>query len=255
MKKNTWINILLALLLLTAAACKTKKTIAYQPSATSSEKSDMAQLMDADLMFSTFNTKAKATITFDTKAYDLVLNIRIKRNDTIWVSASYFGIEAGRILITPDTIKVLDRIQARYLIKPFGYLEKFVNPKVNFSVIQSILVGNTMEFWYRKESNISKDTSGYTVKGQKQDLNYRAKFNTLTKVINTLLIDTKTGQQLQVNYANFIPTDKANIPTQVLLKTTASQKDITADMLYSTPQLNKILEYPFTIPKRFTVIE
>jgi hypothetical protein len=257
MKKNIWIKVLCALLLLATSACKTKKNIASLPNTANNpqKKSVMAQLMDADLTFSTYSTKAKTHIKIDSSTYDINLNIRIKRNDTIWISVSYFGIEGGRVLITPDSIKMLNRLQSQYLVKPFSYLSKYAHAKVDFNALQSIFTGNIMAFCYGNEASISKDSSGYTIRGFKWDLSYQAKFNNLTKIVETILSDSKLGQQLQINYANFIPSNKTNIPTQVVLKTTANQKTITASMLYTIPQIDKKLDFPFTIPKRFSAVE
>ncbi len=257
MKKNIWIKALCVLLLLATSACKTKKIIASLPNTANSpeKKSVMAQLIDADLNFYTYSTKAKTNIKVDENNYDITLNIRIKRNDTIWVSASYFGIEVGRVLITPDSIKMLNRPQSQYLAKPFSYLSKYANAEVDFAALQCIFTGNTMAFCYGKEASIGKDSSGYIIKGSNLDLSYQVKFNNLTKIVETMLSDSKLGQQLQINYANFIPSNNTNIPTQVMLTTKANQKTITASMLYSTPQLDKKLDFPFTIPKRFSAVE
>ena len=258
MKRNIWINIcLVALLLLSATACKTKKIIAELPKAVVQPygKSPLAQVANSDFYFDTYSTKAKTNLKMDGKEYDLSLNIRIKRNDTIWISATAFGLEAGRILITKDSVKILDRFQSRYIKKPFNYINQYTNTVVDYPMIESILVGNTLQFWYRKETEISGDTTGFLLSGQKKVLSYRAQFNTLTKIVELILRDATTNQKLQVNYSAFISNKEKYVPTHLILNSTNANKTLIADMLYSTPELNTDLQFPFSVPKRFSVIE
>jgi hypothetical protein len=257
MRKNIWINLCLGALLLSATACKTKKVIAELPKAVVQPygKSPLAQVANSDFYFDTYTTKAKTNLKLDGKEYDLTLNIRIKKNDTIWISASALGFEAGRLLITKDSIKILDRIQSRYMKKPFSFINQYTNTVVDYPMIESILVGNTLQFWYRKETSITDDTTGFLLSGQKKVLSYRAQFNTLTKIVELILRDASTDQKLQVNYSQFIQNGEKHIPTHLLLNSTNSGKTLTADMMYSVPELNTVLEFPFSVPKRFSVIE
>jgi len=257
MKKNILIKIFIGLTLIITTACKSKKIITTLPNAIikPDNKSVMESLKAADLTFSSFSTKAKTNIKIDSNTYDMNLNIRIKKNDTIWISATYFSIEVGRIVITPDSIKMINRAQSQYFIKPFSYLSKFINPKLDFSTLQSILIGNTMAFGYINKASITNDSSGYAVKGIDLSLAYQAKFNTINKVIETLLNDSKTGQQLKIIYSDFIPINNFNTPTQVQFNTMVNQKKITASLLYSVPEIDKKLEYPFSIPKRYTALD
>ncbi|TAF44374.1 MAG: DUF4292 domain-containing protein [Sphingobacteriales bacterium] len=257
MKKSILIKVLFGFLLCTAMACKTQKSsIAIsKPTKKTQENLLMQQFTQADITFNTFSTKAKTEIKIDSSTYNINVNIRIKKNDTIWISASYFGIEAGRVLITPDSIKFLNRLQAQYFIKPFSYLHKFTNPKIDFLALEAMLTGNTLPFYYNKENVITADSTGYTIKGLISGLGYLAYVNSVFKTVKSVLNSNTTGQQLQINYANFIPSNNQNIPTQLIFNSKVNKKNIGIDMLYSTPQIDKLLEYPFVIPKRFTAIE
>jgi hypothetical protein len=257
MKRNIWINLCLGLLLLSVIACKTKKVIAELPKAVVQPygKSPLAQVSNADFYFETYTTKAKTNLKLDGKEYDVMLNIRIRRNDSIWVSASTLGFEVGRLLITKDTIQILDRIQARYIKKPFNYINQYTNSVVDYPMIESLLVGNTLQFWYRKETTITADSTGFLLSGQKKVLSYQAKFNTISKIIELILRDAATEQKLQVNYSQFIMNGEKYLPTHLILNSTNSGKTLIADMMYSLPELNTVLQFPFTVPKRFSEIK
>lgn len=257
MKKNILIKIFFGITLLIATACKSKKIVTTLPNTIikPDNKSVIKSLKAADLKFSTYSTKAKTNIKIDSNTYDINLNIRIKKNDTIWISATYFSIEVGRIVITPDSIKMINRAQSQYFIKPYSYLSKNINPKLDFFALQSMLVGNTMAFGYSDETSITSDSTGYAIMSTDLSLTYHAKFNTVIKVTETLLIDSKKEQQLKIIYTDFVRINNFNTPTQVIINTTVNNKKITASMLYSIPEIDKNLEYPFSIPKRYTALD
>ena len=257
MKRNIWINLCLSVLLVSATACKTKRVITEMPKKAVQPygKSPLAQVANSDFYFDTYTTRAKTNLKMDGKEYDLSLSIRIKRNDTIWISATALGFEAGRILLTKDSIKILDRVQSRYIKKPFNFVNQYTNSVVDYAMLESILIGNTLQFWYRKETSVTGDTTGFLLSGQKKDLNFRAQFNAFTKIIELILRDGSTKQMLQVNYSGFVPKGEKYLPTQILLNSTNAGKTLIADMQYSVPELNIALQFPFIVPKRFSVIE
>src|SRR5690606_10107987 len=67
------------------------------------------------ISFETFSTKAKTKLSLDNKSFNTNLTIRIKHDEVIWISANAFlGSEAARILITPDRIQIINRVQSTY---------------------------------------------------------------------------------------------------------------------------------------------
>src|SRR5690606_40618446 len=96
--KNMWTSknsIIGAFLLLSVTACSTTKTVSTAGgSAKELSKKDKRSLVDAvsanALQYETFNTKAKTKLSVDNKSFSSTLNIRIKNNETIWISATAF---------------------------------------------------------------------------------------------------------------------------------------------------------------------
>ncbi len=255
MKKNISISICIALLFISATACKTKK-LATQNTAKITSKSPLAKITAAQINFNTFTTKAKTSLRLDGKEYpDVILNIRIKNNETIWVSATAYGlVEVGRVLITPDSIKILNKIQSEITLKPFAFIHNYTSNKINFATLQAILVGNPMPFVLSPQTQIKTDTSGTILQGLVDNLTYQTNYNKSLNVVSALLNNVLASQKLEINYSQFTNLAGQVLPTQVNLNSSVSSKNITANMLYISQELNTPLDFPFNIPKRYTVI-
>jgi hypothetical protein len=82
--------------------------------------------------------------------------IRMQKDSFIWVSASaVLGIEVSRILLTPDTFRVIDRIHSTYLCTGFSYIRRQTHPSVTLGVLQALLIGNDIPGY---------DTTGFTAR-------------------------------------------------------------------------------------------
>ncbi len=65
-----------------------------------------------------FSSKIEENISFNG-------NLRIKSDSIIWISlSSIFGIEVARIMLTPDSLKFIDRLQKKYYTGDYKYLNK-----------------------------------------------------------------------------------------------------------------------------------
>lgn len=256
MIKNISISFCLAALLISATACKTKK-LATQNAVKSTSKSPLAKIIASQIVFNTFSTKAKTTLQLDGKDYpDVILNIRIKNKETIWVSATAYGlVEVGRVLITPDSIKILNKIQSEITLKPFAFIHKYTSNKIDFATLQAVLVGNPVPFILSAQTQIKTDSSGTILQGLTDNLAYQTNYNKSLNVVSALLSNVLAGQKLVINYAQFTNLAGQVLPTQINLNSSVSNKNITANMLYNNPELNTPLDFPFNIPKRYSVID
>ena len=88
---------------------------------------------------------AKSKISFKSQYQEIDnanANIRVRQDSLIWLSISKLGIEAARVLITRDSITIMDKIHREYTVYDFPTLSKQFNFDMNFPLLQALLVGN-----------------------------------------------------------------------------------------------------------------
>lgn len=262
MKKNTLISLLILALITFTMSCKTKKVVVSQPSkvtevavATNKTAENLRLLKSKDFSYSTLSLKAKADLDIDGNQNGVNMNIKIKKDEKIWISITAIaGIEVARVLITPDSLLVLSRLQGTALKKPFSYIYKFANKQITFKMLQSVLTGNTITELMNEPADLQLNTNEFSLKGNKETLAYTVLFNTLLKPAQVNLSDVKAGQALKVEYANYQQAASILFPSVVKVNSVSGKKKINVVFDFSNIERNVQFDFPFTVPKRFEII-
>ena len=162
------------------------------------------------------------------------------------------GIEVARILITPDSLKMFSRFRDVYVAEPFSYIHQYANKQITFSALQNILIGNYMPEFAGPDAKVDFKENQASLAGVMEDLNYLINFNSANKVVVTNLKDEKDGRTLIVNYLDFTDVNEQIIPNAVKISSEAGAKNVEISLNYSQITLNQSLEFPFSVPKKYT---
>src|ERR1700722_7497824 len=97
----------------------------------------------------------------DGKDNELSVIVRIRKDSFIWISINAnvgpVNIEAFRVLITRDSVKILDKLKKIARLRSVSYLQEQVHLPVDFNTVQNMLIGNPIFFdtahiiYYRAE--------------------------------------------------------------------------------------------------------
>lgn len=104
----------------------------------------LARILGSRIRFETFSAKVKVDY-LDTKGKTLEFNafIRIKRDSAIWASiVAALGVEAFRILITPDSVRIMDKLEKNVRYAAASELQEITQLPFDFGSLQELIVGN-----------------------------------------------------------------------------------------------------------------
>jgi len=220
---------------------------------TKSEK--ITAIQNNQTNFNTFSGKARTHLEIDGKGYDVTLNIRVQKNKQIWVSITAIaGIEVARALITPDSIKIINKLQSVYLKKPFSYVYQYTGRQINYKTVESIVIGNAVPEFVSADATMDLSGSNVIFSGILNDLSYQTTFAPDLKVSTSKLANQKASQQLDVNNSSFIQADDRILPSVIAINSVAAQNSIKADLHYIKAGFDQELDTPFNEPKGYTLI-
>ncbi len=260
MKKNI-LNKLLAglffLLILTACGSK-KKLVKSEPSlpAASTHVEMIKNVELSNLNFHSFSAKAKAKVEMGKESQNVNLNIRMDRGKTIWISVTaLLGIEAARVIITPDSVKIMNKIQGEYVAKPFSYIYNYVNPGISFNMLQDILMGNiTVDMLRTDQLQVATSTEDFQLIGIKDGLTFHYGVKSNNRPFSFNLMELGKNRKLETYYGDYASTDGYNFPQRFTLTIEGDDVKLAADLVYNKVEFNKALELPFNVPSRYKVI-
>lgn len=223
-------------------------------SANTARSEKISAIKSSETSFNTFSGKARAALSIGSNTNDVNMNIRIKKNEAIWVSITAIaGLEVARALITPDSVRVINRLENQYIRKPFSYLYEFTNNKINFATLQSVLVGNTISDFITESTEVNIGPVQTALKSNIGSMIYDLLLNDRNKVVQSDLKDSGASQSLLVFYGDFQPITQQQVPHSIVMKSQAKSKSISLDLKFTKIELDVPVEIPFRVPDRFTI--
>lgn len=250
------ILIFCSVLLLSLAGCSAKKKaiIANKLAIQRSNTEKLAAIEQNQVRFESLSIKSKASISLDGNSNDVSIAIRIENDKKIWISVTAIaGLEVARMLITPDSIKIINRLESVYIKKSFSYIYEYTNPQVNFGTLQAMLVGNIWPEIFKQTHEISAKDALVQLLGNLSSIQYDIRFNEALKMNNLHLQDTAAKQELQVTYADFWDEGGQVLPHILKLSSLVGAKSVQAELKYTKIERDSPLDFPFNVPKRFSV--
>ncbi len=208
------------------------------------------------IRFNTFSGKIKVDYKDSRqKKYDFNAFVRMQKDSVIWVSISaLLGIEAFRVLITTDSVKIINRLDNYYQFHSTDYIREITQLPADFYTLQDILIGNplfidtTNVLLYKEsESTISISTLGEFFKHlltiRKEDFAV-----THSKLDDVDIVRNRTAD---FSFEDFVSTqDRLFSNKRTIVITEKNRINITLD--YKQAEFDKILSFPFNIPKNYT---
>jgi len=262
MKKNTLNKLVFLFAGLLVLACTPKKIIVAPPPAgadttlVSDKKTEALELLKAkDLAFQTLSLRAKANLNIGGNENNVSMQLRMQKDQKIWVSITAIaGIEVARAMITPDSLLIRNNLERTYIKKPFSFIYGYANKQITFKWLQSVLSGNTIGDFMQSDADLQQENGVWVLTGLSSDLAYRSLFNTLLKVQETSLNDARAGQAFKVNYDNYTPIAGGLFPSTTKINSQSGTKAVQIELNFTRVEANVSLDYPFTVPKSFEVI-
>ena len=207
--------------------------------------------------FETFSSKIKVQYKDDKQRnYDFNAFVRIQKDSIIWISINAaFGIEAFRVFITPDSVKVMDRLDKNVQYRSVEYIREIVQLPVDFYTLQNLIAGNpvyldgTQVLMYReRESSVSLSVMGNFFK---QLLSVRKGDYA---VLHSKLDDVNVGRSRTADftYNDYIIISGRLFSTSRKI-TVAEKTKLDVSLEFKQVEFDKPLSYPFNIPRNYSI--
>lgn len=200
---------------------------------------------------------AKTKVDFESEEHSIsgVANLRIEKDSIIWISFSPgLGIEAVRVLITRDTIAILDKINKTYTEMNFRDLSEKFDFDLSFDLVQSVILGNLL-YPYDREKVLK--TNNYFTYNRHHGIFYFENFiGTRTMKLEKVQVqDTVSGNSISVNYGEFQLVEGQVFPFEIFarLRYSDDNKESTnIEIEFKQAEIEKKpLKFPFHVSQKY----
>jgi hypothetical protein len=204
--------------------------------------------------FKTFSAKIKVDYSNNKgRQPDFVANVRMLKDSLIWISLSNdIGIEGIRVLISKDSIKILDKLANTYQVRPLNHIQELSQIPFSFADLQDLLVGNPIFFNKDSVTSYTNNVNGYTL------LSIAPLFKNLLSVASDYSVqksklddnDPTLNRTCDLIYNNYENKTGVSFSTQRQI-TISQQNKLDVELKFKDYKFNEELSYPFTVPKKF----
>ena len=224
--------------------CRTQKNLTKTPLS----KEFIKNIENNTLTFNTLVIKGKGKYSDAKKNLGFNYNLHILSDSIIWMSCNVLGIEGLRIIITPQGIKVLDKLNRKYIDKDFDFLTKEMGWQMNFKTLQHLLLGNTAHFIVLPNTK-STDKERLNYQFEQNNCSVAYSINPTNFKINQINIkDAIKNAQSKLNFENFNQVETTALAFKVLLQTILPEPSTLLLEHHKIEKNINNLTFSFTIP-------
>ncbi len=266
---------LLALLIITAAvlaSCSPARKVMKTPIKEEGAEFLFQKLKEKELRYDWFSAKFSAEYSNKKNSNSFNGQIRIRKDSLIWISLTpMLGIEAVRLMISQDSVKMINRLNDTWFIGDWEYLNRMLNTNIDFDLLQAFLLGNDLQFYENGtfKATIDKDCYKLSTGGRhKLKKHVRSSQENLKILIQNLWLDPETFKitmadvkeirrdnvKLESTYGKFENVEGQLFPTEMKYIIWADNTiRVKAD--FSRIVLSGPLQFPFKVPSGFQQVK
>jgi hypothetical protein len=238
------------------------------------------QVLDSSLFYNTLWIKRfSAHYESNGKSQNIRGSIRILRDSIIMVkiNAPTGILEVARLYITPDSVKMIDRLKKEYMASDFTFLSEKLNMDVDFFTLQNILTNEIFQLQDLNERPrpfvrnfkgkviddkyvfISDKASKVERKLRKDKYAKLYKFNyqrfeidpSLMKITDVLVREFGEERDMTLKYRDFIDLEGQKFPSEMVFKVKDSIQSLSCKLKYNKLVLNQNLKFPFKVSSKY----
>lgn len=238
---------ILATVIIFLASCSSKKKIVAVETPQSSELINIYEnsALNFDELALHSNLKVRGPLNMGFKG-----EFRMKKGQKIWGSFRKFGFEAVKLMITPDSIFLINNLQSSYAAESIKSFDKFSSIPLEFEDIEQMLLGGP----YAKGGYVQKsDSTIYQLlKVDKEAVAVNHLFNKKNQVVQSTLELLGKQMNMVIQQSDFRPLGNTSTPYSKEFFVT--QGDNETYLKFDTREINLDVknQYPFKIPSSFS---
>lgn len=258
------------------AACKTgreaKKEIKETVKRDTGVEFIFSKMKDAQFDFRTMNVKFQAKVESEKNNMSFGGSMRIIKDRTIWLSLSAIvGIEAFRVYISPDSVKMINRLNKTYFKGDYQLINELLRTPFDFDMLQALVTGNDFSYYENNIFKVGEDDKAYKIStpGRKKLKNYVANQSDMDRVLvqdlwispdNYKIIRqqikeiSKENSKLVVDYSAFVAFDDQFLAHQIDVSVEAEQK-MKVMIDFEKVTVDEEITVPFMIPENYVPMD
>jgi len=271
-KKNRPALVLITFIILFSVSCNPSRRAIKAPLKEEGVEYLFNKLKEHELKFDWLSAKFSAEYENSGITLSFGGQMRIRKDSLIWLSLTpMLGIEAIRIMISQDSVKMINRLDDTFFIGDYDNVNRFLNTNIDYDILQAFLIGNDFQAYENSKFRASVDNGEYklSTSGRQKLKKFVKNSNENLKVyIQNIWLNAQTFKityadvkeirkeniKLEASYLNFDDIKGQPFPMNMEFFIRADN-NIRVKTDFSKISINVPLQFPFKIPANYKQIK
>lgn len=250
-KKTLFFGLLSLIFVL--SSCSTNKEISNSRLKSYSVNQLIREVENNNFEFDDFEAKFDVKVKGENKL-GLKGQLRMQNDSLIWISVSLkVGIEMGRIMISEDSLKFINRSSKTYMAESLEYVNEILPIEASIKFLQDILIGNSSQIKRNDNYKVAIENDSYKLFSNEnpvltKDIWVTPKTFKINKYVIRLFEDD--NNEIQLRYDNFQEINGKFLPTKIIFELNSGEA-INVEIEYSEIKVGEKPSFPFNISKKY----
>ncbi|MBL4587077.1 MAG: DUF4292 domain-containing protein, partial [Flavobacteriales bacterium] len=217
----------------------------------------VVQLLDSietDRNFSLLSAKIAVEYASEKESRSFGVRARFKKDSIIWLSLTpALGIEIVRLTVTPDTIKLLNRLDKKYFCESYDNAKELFGVDIDFSILQAVLLGDFVPLYNNEDYRAINRPGLYVIEADTAAgiVEHRTEIDpAIWQLTRSLLYNPAREEHILTEYTDFQPILNLVFPTTMHFRI-QGKENVVADLGWSKLEVKNTLRFPFNIPSKY----
>lgn len=275
---KTVVRVLVIIIVLFQFSCKSIYEFGTEKAKPISDNKLYSGLIDSSLNYKSLYVKRfTASFSVDGISKSFKGSIKIEKDSVIWIDiTATVGIPVARLLITPDSVKMIDRFKKTYLIEDFKFLSEKLNMDLDFYSFQSIITNSVFKIDNEEKEKafirtfngkiiddkyvfISEKARKIDRKLKKDKLNKLDRFNyqridiepSLMRITDILVKEFDAARDISIKYRDFTVFENRKFPQRLSFEVKDPKHVLSCNIKFNKLTFAEDLRFSFTVPEKY----
>lgn len=257
--------LIIALLGIGLFGCRGPREVAPARAPLSTADMALMEIHSNHADFDWFSSRFSGSVVWEGRTHPLGGTMRIRKDSAIYISvAPILGIEIARALITPDSVKLVNRLESTYYMGDLRILSTMFNADVDFYMLQALLTGNDFPnfrkdaFQLEAESPLIRLLANEryrTVQPFGQPIRQTLSIMPDNMRIRTNVVEQlQSGRVLRADYRRHESIQGLLFPVELALMFQDEGNHSNMEVTFNRTQINVPQNMQFSVPSRYTPV-
>lgn len=251
----------LSFLLVVVFSCKTKKQTSQttpkeliQPKVETSNKAErfIQTLLVKKNVSESFWFESVAEYKDGKQDAELSVEVMAVKDQFIFMNVKALGfVNVARVMIQPDSIRILDLIHRTYISASYNYLKNFTSAPLKFENLQNLAWANAM-FDPTIDSKIDSSNNQFSLITQVGSAFQQAVYNSILQTQSLRLTESGKAETMNIAFKKFKEVDALRYPMEIVINIQGEKK---MDCTFTISKFALIKKSPqFVVPRSYKVM-